>query len=341
MAHLLGKAIGIALIVAQFVFAVRGARASADSGVTGISINDEPAWSRWNFDSVSSPTISIPHLEIFMPQLSPITRNSIPLFLSDIASTQQDSGSDVNHLAKELANPVSSLISVPLQSNLDFGGGLNHGGFRYTLNIQPVIPFKLSEDWNLITRIILPVIYQNKMFDNTDQFGLGDTNASLFFSPAKPGPAGLIWAVGPVFLIPTSTAQFLGAHRWGIGPTGIVLKQDGPWTYGILANHIWSIGRDISFNSIGGNSDVSNTFLQPFISYNFGRGFSMSLNTETTFNWKSWEWTVPINLWASQVVPIAGHPVSFAFGVRGYAGGPQGTPEWGLRLVATLLFPEK
>lgn len=266
------------------------------------------------------------------------------VLMFDIATTaasQESTGSDVDELSKKLANPVASLISVPLQSNFDLGGGPGHAGFRYTLNIQPVIPIKLNDDWNVISRTILPIIYQNKVANNSDQFGLGDINASLFFSPSKPGPGGLIWGVGPIALLPTSTAAFLGAHRWGLGPTGLLLEQQGPWTVGVLANHIWSIGRDISFNTLDGLSDVSNTFIQPFVSYNFGKGLSVTLNSESTYDWRSYQWTVPINLSIAQVIPIAGQPISFSFGGRGYATGPHGTPEWGLRLNITFIFPQK
>jgi hypothetical protein len=267
-----------------------------------------------------------------------------PMFLSEIAdaaTSQQSAGDSADELSKKLANPVASLISAPLQSNFDFSGGPNHDGWRYLLNVQPVIPLNLNDDWNLIIRTIVPVIYQNKLVNNQDQFGLGDTNQSFFFSPTKPGPGGLIWGVGPIFLYPTSTADFLGAHRWGLGPTGLALVQQGPWTYGILANHIFSIGHDSLFNGEDGIADVSSTFLQPFLTYSLGHGLSVALNAETTYNWTNREWTVPINLMVSQVIPIAGHPISFALGARDYATGPQGTPEWGLRFVVTFLFPEK
>jgi hypothetical protein len=297
----------------------------------------EPAQLTTSFASPSVGPLTFPSVSSNAPE-------SFPLFMSDtadaIAATQGD-GDSAGALAKKLSNPVASLISVPLQNNFDFGGGPNHNGWRYLLNIQPVIPVSLSDNWNLIIRTILPVIYQNQLYDNHDEFGLGDMNQSFFFSPAKPTSGGLIWAVGPVFLFPTSTAQFLGAHRWGLGPTALVLVQQGPWTYGILANHIWSIGHQSTFNDEDGNPDVSNTFLQPFLSYGLGHGMTVALNTESTYDWKTSEWTVPINLSISQVIPIGGHPVSFALGARGYAAGPHGTPEWGLRFVVTFLFPEK
>ena len=62
-------------------------------------------------------------------------------------------------LSKKLANPVASLISVPLQFNYDENYGLGDDGKKYSINVQPVIPFALSEDWNLISRTILPLVH--------------------------------------------------------------------------------------------------------------------------------------------------------------------------------------
>jgi hypothetical protein len=164
-------------------------------------------------------------------------------------------------LAKKLANPVAALISVPFQLNYDEVGS-TRAGRRYSLNIQPVIPFSLNQDWNLISRTIVPVVDQKEIFPGAGgQSGVGDNLQGLFFSPAKPTASGVIWGVGPALLLPTGSHDLLTSDKWGLGPTGVALKQDGPWTYGLLANHIWAVGgRDL-------RADVSSTFVQPFLSY--------------------------------------------------------------------------
>ncbi|MBL8584463.1 MAG: transporter [Rhizobiaceae bacterium] len=241
---------------------------------------------------------------------------------------------EADELAKQLANPVASLISVPFQNNFDIGAGAKDDGFAYTLNIQPVIPFSLSEDWNLISRTILPVSYKDYI-PESDDFGLGDTTQSFFFSPKSPTAGGLIWGLGPAFLVPTATNDYLGSGKFGVGPTGVALVQTGPWTVGTLANHIWSVAGDSD------RIDVNSTYLQPFVSYNFGKGFSVTLNTESTYDWVSEQWPVPLNLGAQQVFKLGKQPVSLQLGGRYYAEAPEGGPEWGMRATFTLLFPKK
>jgi len=185
---------------------------------------------------------------------------------AETSQTTQPATMSSEDLAKKLQNPVAALISVPIQSNFDFGLGPSHTGWRYTLNMQPVIPISLTKDWNLISRTILPVISQHNAVGapieaageevevipsgrrraavDVNQEGLGDTVQSFFFSPVKPGPGGIIWGLGPVFLLPTATEDLLGSGKWGAGPTAVLLKQTGGWTYGILANQIWSIAGD-------------------------------------------------------------------------------------------------
>ncbi len=270
-------------------------------------------------------------------------------------------------LAKKLQNPVADLISIPLQSNFEFGGGVDvpnlrgrrplrrflprpanralgrlltfrlrqpdrEQAFRYTLNLQPVIPFSLSEDWNLISRTILPVVYQDQVIGTTNQGGLGDTVQSLFFSPKKAEP--FIWGAGPVFLLPTATDDVLGAERWGMGPTGVILKQDGPWTYGILVNHIWSFARD------DGRKEVNATFLQPFLSHTFKTATTLSFSTEATYDWVGNQWTVPLQAGVSQLVKMDKLPVSLALNGRYWVEGPDTAPDWSVRFVMTFLLPK-
>ncbi len=238
-------------------------------------------------------------------------------------------------LAKKLSNPVASLISVPFQFNYDSGYGPLDGD-RAVLNIQPVIPISINDDWNVISRTILPVIWQNDIAGNSgSQFGLGDITQSFFFSPKEPGPGGIVWGAGPVFLLPTATDTMLGSGKWGLGPTAVVLKQDGPWTYGALANHIWSVA---------GNSDrpdISSTFLQPFISYTTPDAWTFSLNTESTYDWKNDQWAVPINFSVAKLLKFGEQPMSFQVGARYWAEAPENGPNgWGFRAGITFLFPQ-
>lgn len=255
-----------------------------------------------------------------------------PIILALIVSATSLSAQDED-LAKKLANPISDLISVPIQGNYDFGIGAGDGT-RWTTNIQPVIPFDLNENWNLISRTILPVIDQEGFAaagDGLDASGLGDVVQSFFFSPKASSP---IWGVGPVLLIPTATDSLLGSEKFGIGPTAVVLKQDGPWTYGALANHIWDVAGDDGRNSINA------TFLQPFVSYITPTKTTFSLNVESTYDWQNEQWTVPINLVVSQLMKIGDQPVQAFAGARYYAETPDNGPEWGLRLGLTFLFPK-
>jgi hypothetical protein len=239
-------------------------------------------------------------------------------------------------LAKKLSNPVAALISAPFQFNYDQNIGPQDDGSRFTLNVQPVIPFSISKDWNLISRTITPVVSQDDIFpDAGNQFGIGDIVQSLFFSPKKPTSGGLIWGAGPVILLPTATDDLLGAKKWGVGPTVVVLKQDGPWTYGALANHIWSVAGDSE------RQDINNTFLQPFLAFTNKAAWTFTVNSESTYNWKSKEWGIPINGVASKVTRIGNQMISFAGGIRYWVKSPvTGAKKWGFRFVVTLLFPK-
>lgn len=242
---------------------------------------------------------------------------------------------DAESLAKKLSNPVASLISVPFQANLDFGVGLTDSGDKMTLNIQPVVPIGITQNANLIVRTIVPVIFQTDLRgDDISDFGLGDTVQSFFYSPKKPTAGGIIWGAGPVFLYPSGTSKYTTSDKWGAGPTFVVLKQFGPTTIGLLANHIWSVaGSDT-------RPDVSSTFLQPFLAYTTKGATTYGINTESTYDWESEQWSVPINVTVAQLVRIGRQPVSFTLGGRYYVARPKFGPDWGVRFVTTLLFPK-
>jgi hypothetical protein len=237
-------------------------------------------------------------------------------------------------IAKKLNNPVASLISVPFQANWDFKMGPQDHGTQFKLNFQPVVPVHLNEHWNLIVRTIVPYISQEDVFPlDRHQDGLGDTTQSFFLSPKDP-VGGWIVGVGPDFLYPTATETLLGNGKWGVGPTFVVLRQDGGWTYGVLANQIWSFAGDEHRRS------VNSAFVQPFLTYTTKTHTTFGVNSESTYDWNTSQWTVPVNLFATQLVRIGKLPVQFQVGGRYYADGPSGAPEWGLRFTVTPVFPE-
>ena len=238
-------------------------------------------------------------------------------------------------LALKLSNPVSSLISVPLQFNFDGGIGPARDGQRITLNVQPVIPIALSPEWNLISRTILPIVWQNDIVPGAgSQFGLGDTVQSLFVSPAQ--PKGVIWGLGPVLLVPTGTDPLLSGGKWGGGQTGVLLKQSGEWTVGVLANHIWSFAGNSNRN------DVSATLVNPFFSHTSKAAFTYGASVDVNYDWKRERWTVPISLNVSQLTKVGGQLVSVGGALRYYAASNDNAPH-GLagRFVLSQLFPTK
>lgn len=241
-------------------------------------------------------------------------------------------GDSQAELAKKLQNPVSNVISVPFQNNFDFDAGPNDDGFRYTLNFQPVVPISLNKDYNLIIRTIVPFIHQDDIIPGTTQDGLSDITQSFFFATKRPF-GGWILAAGPVFLWPSATNDLLGSEKFGAGPTGVLLRQQGSWTYGVLANHIWS------YAGADDRPYVSSTFVQPFVSYTTKTHTSFALNTEAGYDWRAEQWTVPINVSVSQLTKIGKLPVSFALGFKVYAEGPSGSPDWGLRFTVTPVIP--
>jgi len=261
---------------------------------------------------------------------------TVLFFVAMVPDARGQEASSKEELAKKLANPVAALISVPLQLNYDGDIGAADQGERWTLNIQPVIPISLNDDWNLISRTIVPVVAQQDIFPGAgSQSGIGDIVQSAFFSPKAPTESGWIWGVGPVFLIPTGSDDLLTADQWALGPTAVALKQEGPWTYGGLANHLWKVGGEDD------RPDLNATLLQPFVTYTTPKAVSMTLQTESTYDWESEQWTVPLVGVVSKVFSFGDQLVSLGAGVKYYAESTAGGPEGlGGRLIVTFLFPK-
>jgi hypothetical protein len=275
-----------------------------------------------------------------------LSRKGILVLLASLAGAplaapayaQQGAGAappqDQQALAQKLVNPISDLVSVPFQFNWDSNVGPDDQT-RFILNVQPVMPFSLNADWNLVARVIMPFVSQPPLFEGgAPAFGVSDIVTSFFFAPRK---NGIQWGVGPVVTLPSTSVPTLGTEKWGAGPTAVVLNQAGPWTYGALWNQVWS------FAGNDARADVNQMFLQPFLSYQATPTITLTVQSETTANWEVDEdrWTVPINMLVSKLSTFGIFPASYAVGVGAFAVHPAIGPSWRLRATITILLPRR
>jgi hypothetical protein len=239
-------------------------------------------------------------------------------------------------LAKAAQNPVADMISFPMQNNTNFGVGPNQR-VQDVLNFQPVIPLHLNAKWNLITRTILPVVWQPNAEQPHGQgwYGLGDLNPSLFFSPAKSGK--LIWGVGPAMVFPTATAPQLGQGKVSAGPGVVALTTPGHWVIGALANNVWS------FAGTGSRPPVNQFLLQYFINYNMKNGWYVTTAPIITADWRASsgnQLTLPFGGGFGRIMKIGFQPTNLQLQFFGNAKYPAGTSPWGMRFQIALLYPK-
>jgi opacity protein-like surface antigen len=252
-----------------------------------------------------------------------------------VPSRADRSGQHSEDLQKASQNPIADLVSVPFQSNTNF----NAGPFNRTqeiFNIQPVVPMHLSDEWNVISRTIIPLLSQPSPFYDSNTNGIGDITQSLFVSPTHPGQ--LIWGVGPVFTIPSANDPILGTGKFLFGPTAVFLTTPGHWVIGVLLNNQWSIGGNPLRPPV-------NAFLaQPFLNYNMAEGWYLTTAPIITSNWlaaSGERWTVPVGGGFGRVFKIGDQPVNASLAGYYNAIRPTGTPNWQLRASLALLFPVK
>ena len=261
-------------------------------------------------------------------------QDSPPPNSSNTQASQPASATEA--LQKSTQNPVADLISVPIQDNLNLGIGPYNRG-QNVINIQPVVPFHLTDKWNLITRTILPVIYQpDPSTTSLGTFGLGDLNPALFLSPANPGR--LIWGVGSALVFPTATEHDLGQGKWSAGPSFVLLAQPGHWTLGLLANNVWS------FAGQSDRATVNQFLAQYFINYNLSQGWYLTSAPIITANWAAPQsrnvWTVPFGAGVGRIMKVGFQPINLQASIYANVAYPSGTSPWGVRLQIAFLFPQ-
>ncbi len=251
------------------------------------------------------------------------------------SAAQQPVEDEQTKLAKATQNPVSDLVSLPFQFNFNTGGGLEDQTF-FNLNFQPVVPIKgVLRDWTIIARTIIPYV-SVPTGPSSREGGLGDFQEQLFFTPAKPG--SLIWGVGPIFSIPTATADPVRTGSWAIGPTAVLLKSEGPWVLGALISNLWT------FADEGGDPEVNQFLLQPFVNYNFGKGWALATAPIITANWDApdgEEWTVPLGAGLTRTTSFNGRPMSIGFQYYHNVEHPAASASNLFRVIVSLLYPAR
>jgi len=247
-----------------------------------------------------------------------------------------DDAETTKALAQAAQNPIASMVSVPFQSNFNFGMGAEDK-MGYTMNIQPVIPTKINDNWNLITRVITPLTYQPELTaGGKDYFGLADINPQFYFA-TKTGK--VIWGVGPQFTFPTATESAIGSEKYSAGPTAVALTIDGHWVYGVLANNQWSYAGD------DGRHDVNVMVVQPFVNYNLKKGWYLTSSPIITANWAAANsddtWTVPVGGGVGRILKIGKQPVNMQLAYFNNVQHPSGGADQQVRFQVQLMFPVK
>jgi hypothetical protein len=244
--------------------------------------------------------------------------------------TQHGTSVTPQDLAKSVHNPFEDFVKLPLQSTTGFSIGSHHNAGE-SLNVQPVFPFSLNAEWDLIARPSLSATYQPSPHE---QFGLDDLQTSFFVTPHNANE--WIWGAGPIFQLPTATSDALGTGRWSAGPTAALIYSKGPWFNGVLTYQL------MSFAGNRARGSVNQTYVEPQVSYNFQSGWYVDCDPQMTFDWTADAtngWTIPIGADVGEAFNVGSHAMSFQLGASDLAKRPGGAPQWIIRVQMTALFP--
>jgi hypothetical protein len=248
------------------------------------------------------------------------------------AETKAEMNARAEALAKQTQNPVADLVSIPFQFNWNTGGGLGDQTLQ-VINIQPVLPLALDDDWLLVSRTIVPLV-NVPLPSGARSTGIGDIQEQMYLTASKPG--SVIWGFGPVFSFPTATNDALTTGQFALGPDFVILTMPGKWVLGAVANQLWRIGGSDNTTAI------SSFFVQPFVNYNLHRGWSLSTSPSITADWNApsgQQWTVPLGMGVSKVSLIGKQPVNLSLQYYHNVVRPDNGPADVVRMVFGLLYP--
>lgn len=256
--------------------------------------------------------------------------------LALLITSRMASAGDAEDLAKQAQNPISDLITLPIEENFSFGG--LDGDTQHAINVSPVYPLKLNDSWLLINRAIIPLaLYQpSSITGGDDEFGFGDINFTAFLSPVE-SRGKYFWGLGPSLTVPSASDELLGTEKWSLGPSFVLLMEKGPWVTGFLATNSWSIGGQSS------RRDVNTGFLQPWLYYNFPSGAYVFYEPVITVDWKAdsdQAWTVPVGIGVGKIFQFGGQYINLQMAAFYNAEKPSGAADWTIRPQVQFLFPK-
>lgn len=251
------------------------------------------------------------------------------------AKTPEEIQQEEEQLLKQLANPLSAMASVATLLDFDYHIGPGEDGHRTTLSFQPTVPLSLGEQWSIVSRSVLPVVYQEEITPGAgSQAGIGDLTEAVYAAKMEPGPRGWVWGAGPIVQIPIGSEDLLTNKKWSLGPSIAFVKQQDDLTYGLIASQLWSIGGS------GQRPDVNVGLYSPFLTYQSTGLWNLELQVPFTYDFNAHQWTVPVLLTIEKLVSFQKVPVTISFGVRYWAEGPQSSPhDLAFRFGLTLAFP--